>query len=135
MIKLIITGHGKFSNGMLDGITFIMGAQSDIIKVEFDNMDLGIYSNEIEDIIKNSNQGTVIFTDLIGGTPFRISTLLCAKYDNVYVITGSNIPMIIEAIIKREIMPLKELAKQIIDIGKDGIQVFDRQLIIEKSKT
>jgi PTS system N-acetylgalactosamine-specific IIA component len=134
MVKLIITGHGKFSNGMFDAINFIMGAQKDIVNVEFGNIDLDTYSNQIEDIIKNSEQGTLIFTDLIGGTPFRISTLLCTKYDNVYVITGTNIPMIIESIIRREGMPLKELAAQIINTGKDGIQIFDRQLIKEKSK-
>lgn len=134
MVKLIITGHGKFSNGMFDTINFIMGAQKDIIMIEFGNMDLDTYSNQIEDIIKNSEQGTLIFTDIIGGTPFRISTLLCAKYDNVYVITGTNVSMIIESIIRREGMPLRELADQIISIGKGGIQMFDKQSIEEKSK-
>lgn len=134
MIKLIITGHGKFSSGMFDAINFIMGAQKDIEKIEFGNMDLDIYSNQIEEIIKNSKEGTLIFTDLIGGTPFRISTLLCTKYDNVYVITGSNISMIIEAIIRRQNMPLKELVDQIIDTGKHGIQLFDKHSIKEKSQ-
>lgn len=134
MLKIIITGHGKFSNGMFDAINFIMGAQKDIIKVEFGNIDLDTYSNQIEDIIKDSREGTLIFTDLIGGTPFRISTLLCTKYDNVYTITGSNVSMIIEAIIRRENMPLRELANQIIDTGKLGIQLFDKQSIEEKSK-
>lgn len=134
MLKIIITGHGKFSNGMFDAINFIMGAQKDIVKVEFGNIDLDTYSNQIEDIIKDSGEGTLIFTDLIGGTPFRISTLLCTKYDNVYTITGSNVSMIIEAIIRRENMPLRELVNQIIDTGKLGIQLFDKQSIEEKSK-
>lgn len=102
--------------------------------MEFSNIDLDTYSNQIEDIIKNSKQGALIFTDLMGGTPCRISTLLCTKYDNVYVITGANVPMIIESIIKRNSIPLKELTEQITDIGKNGIQVFDKQLIIEKVK-
>lgn len=134
MIKIIITGHGKFSKGVLDSINFIMGAQKDIEKVEFNNMDLDVYSSQIEDIIKNSKQGVLIFTDFIGGTPARISTLLCTKYDNVYVITGTNIPMVIESIIKRDSMTLKELLNNITNVGKDGIQVFDKQLIIGKGK-
>ncbi|SCL94171.1 PTS sugar transporter subunit IIA [Sporanaerobacter sp. PP17-6a] len=134
MVKLIITGHGRFSDGMLDGINFIMGIQKDIIKVEFNNIDLEIYSNKIEDIIKNSKEGTLIFTDIIGGTPFRISTILGMKYDNVYVVTGTNISMIIESIIKREVMPLKELVEQITNVGKNAVQVFDKKSITEKSR-
>lgn len=134
MVKIIITGHGKFSSGMFDAINFIMGAQKDVVKVEFGDIDLDAYSNQIEDIIKSSREGTLIFTDIIGGTPFRISALLCTKYDNVYLITGSNVSMIIEAIVRRENTPLKELADQIIDTGKLGIQLFDKQLIKEKSQ-
>ncbi|MBE6083468.1 hypothetical protein EQM13_13870 [Acidilutibacter cellobiosedens] len=134
MVKLIITGHGRFSDGMLDGINFIMGIQKDIIKVEFNNIDLEIYSNKIEDIIKSSKEGTLIFTDIIGGTPFRISTILGMKYDNVYVVTGTNISMIIESIIKREVMPLKELVEQITNVGKNAVQVFDKKSIAEKSR-
>lgn len=134
MVKLIITGHGRFSDGMLDGINFIMGIQKDIIKVEFNNIDLEIYSDKIEDIIKSSKEGTLIFTDIIGGTPFRISTILGMKYDNVYVVTGTNISMIIESIIKREVMPLKELVEQITNVGKNAVQVFDKKSIAEKSR-
>ena len=134
MVKLIITGHGRFSDGMLDGINFIMGIQKDIIKVEFNNIDLEIYSNKIEDIIKSSKEGTLIFTDIIGGTPFRISTILGMKYDNVYVVTGTNISMIIESIIKREVMPLKELVEQITNVGKNAVQVFDKKSIAKTSR-
>jgi len=134
MVKLIITGHGRFSDGMLDGINFIMGIQKDIIKVEFNNIDLEIYSNKIEDIIKSSKEGTLIFTDIIGDTPFRISTILGMKYDNVYVVTGTNISMIIESIIKREVMPLKELVEQITNVGKNAVQVFDKKSIAKKSR-
>lgn len=133
MIKIVITGHGEFSNGMFDVITFIMGAVKDIVKVEFDNSDLDTYSNKIEEIIKGSKEGTLIFTDLIGGTPFRISTLLCTKYEDVSVLTGVNISMIIESIIKRESMSLKELAENIVEMGRNSIQVFDKQVLLEKS--
>lgn len=134
MVKFIITGHGKFSNGVFDAINFIMGIQKDVYKVEFNNIDLDIYSNKLEEIVKESEQGTVIFTDLIGGTPFRISCLICTKYNNAYVVTGTNVPMLIEAIIKRDNLPLKKLIDQIIDIGKNGIQAFDEKSITDKAK-
>lgn len=133
-MKLVITGHGEFSGGILGVIDFIMGDVKDIVKVEFDNSDLETYSNRIEEIIKESKEGTLIFTDIVGGTPFRISTLLCTKYDDVSVITGVNIPMIIESIIKRDSMTLKELSACIAEMGRSSIQVFDRQLLAEKSR-
>ncbi len=134
MVKLIITGHGRFSDGMLDGINFIMGMQKDVVKVEFNGTDLEIYSDKIEDIIKDSQEGALIFTDIIGGTPFRISTTLSMKYDNVYVITGTNITMVIESIVKRKTMPLKELVEQITNAGKDAVQAFDKRSMEEKSR-
>ncbi len=132
MIKIVITGHGGFSNGMFDVITLIMGDVKDLIKVEFDNSDLETYSNKIEEIMKDSKEGTLIFTDIIGGTPFRISTLLCGKYEDASILTGVNIPMIIESILKRESMPLKELTDYIVEMGKNSIQAFDKQIVLEK---
>lgn len=134
MIKLVITGHGEFAKGMFDVIKFIIGEVEELEKVCFDNSDMDTYSETIEALIKDSKDGTLIFTDLIGGTPFRISTLLCTKYENMSILTGANIPMIIEAIIKRESMTVKELAESIAETGKNSIHVFDKQILDEKSK-
>lgn len=135
MIKLVITGHGEFANGMLDVITLMMGDVIDLEKIVLDYSDLDEYSGRLEKLIQSSQEGTLIFTDVIGGTPFKTSALLCRKYDNVSVLTGVNVAMVLEAIIKREsAVSLKELTDYTAEMGRTSIQAFDKQVLEERSR-
>lgn len=131
MVRLIVTGHGKFASGLINVVEFIVGKQDNLIGIEFNNQDLATYSEQIENIVKDAyknNDSVVILTDLIGGTPFRISSSICAKYNNVYVIAGTNIPMLIEAVFNRGNHDIKSFVNYIIKIGKNGIESLDNLL-------
>ncbi|MGF7400135.1 PTS galactosamine/N-acetylgalactosamine transporter subunit IIA [Thermoanaerobacterium thermosaccharolyticum] len=131
MVRLIVTGHGKFASGLINVVEFIVGKQDNLIGIEFNNQDLATYSEQIENIIKDANKNNdsvVILTDLIGGTPFRISSSISAKYNNVYVVTGANIPMLIEALFNRENYDISNFVNYIIKMGKNGIESLDNLL-------
>lgn len=135
MVRLIVTGHGKFATGLIDGIEIIVGKQENLIGIEFNNQNLEIYTEQIENAVKEAkdkNDSVIILTDLIGGTPFRVSSLVSRNYNNVYVITGANIPMLIEAVLNRENFELNKFVNHLINIGKNGIQSLDN--LLERTK-
>ncbi|HHY80778.1 PTS galactosamine/N-acetylgalactosamine transporter subunit IIA [Thermoanaerobacter thermohydrosulfuricus] len=135
MVRLIVTGHGKFATGLIDGIEIIVGKQENLIGIEFNNQNLEIYTEQIENAVKEAkdkNDSVIILTDLIGGTPFRISSFVSRNYSDVYVITGANIPMLIEAVLNRENFELNKFVNHLINIGKNGIESLDN--LLERTK-
>src|SRR5690606_19866440 len=52
---------------------------------------------EINSFIKSTDKKIYVFTDLVGGTPFKVSSELTLEYPNVEVFCGTNLPMLVEA--------------------------------------
>lgn len=65
----------------------------------------------------------MILTDLLGGTPFKVSVELAAeqKEQNVVVLSGLNLAMILEANFSRLTDDLEQLVGKLITTSKDGI--------------
>ncbi|MBD3224445.1 MAG: hypothetical protein GF313_06935 [Caldithrix sp.] len=61
------------------------------------------------------------FVDLMGGSCWTIGNRLKKHYENAYVITGVNIPMIISYQMNIEKLNTDELVKKIVEDGKRGI--------------
>ena len=73
MIGLIVTGHANFGTGITSSVNLIAGEQEAYRAVDF----LPTYSTEdlTQEISKAIDdlkdcEGIIIFTDLMGGTPF-----------------------------------------------------------------
>lgn len=126
MIGFLITGHADFSKGLLSSLNMIAGEQEKVEAINFvENENLDNYQEILKETIESlqvNTEGVVVFTDLLGGTPFRTSMLIAAELENVEVITGSNLPMILEGTALRFTDDVKSLAKQLIDNGKNGIE-------------
>jgi len=74
----------------------------------------------------DSGDGTLIFTDLFGGTPSNIS-LSFLKEGKVEVVTGVNLPMLLKLDMRGE-KKLSELASLIRDYGRKNIYLASEVL-------
>lgn len=127
MIGLLITGHGHFSEGMLHASQMIAGTNEHVKNVVFeDGMDLDLLQSKIRTMIEEQLKycdGVIVLTDLLGGTPFNQVMMVAATHDNVEVLSGTNLPMIIEgALLAQFATSLQELADQLVTVGQAGIQ-------------
>ncbi len=64
--------------------------------------------------------GAIIMTDLFGGTPSNMA-MSFLKEGCIEVVTGVNLPMLIEFCSRRERMPVTELAADLQRSGREGI--------------
>lgn len=102
MIRGIITGHGNFSTGMLHALEMIAGEQEKLVAIPFFESDsMEEYKGKIQTELAEESTELIIFTDLMGGTPFNVSMLLGSSVENVSVISGTNLPMLLEFIVQR----------------------------------
>ena len=68
----------------------------------------------------NSGLGVLILTDMFGGTPTNVSLALMNEYENIDVITGVNLPMLLRVLSNRS-LPLAEVSQMAYDSGLEGI--------------
>lgn len=98
--SIVITGHGEFAEGFKSAITLLIGTPQNTHFVNF-NEDFEIYQEKLTSLLKSlseTSQEVLVFTDLAGGSPFNVSCLAAKTLPNIQVLSGSNLPMIIDTI-------------------------------------
>lgn len=125
MIGGIIVSHGKLAEEILNALTIILGEAPNIEAIS-----IGWY-DDVEDSKKkisqslkrvNQKNGVVIFTDMFGGTPSNLSFSFL-KDNQIEIITGVNLPMLIKFVSLQRSYNLKEVAKKVVEQGKKNIHL------------
>lgn len=125
MIGCILTGHGTFANGLADALSMIAGDQDYFIPVPFIEAGAASYpetlASTISDLLDQTN-GVLIFCDLLGGTPFNQAMMLSQNYNNVEVVTGTNLPMLLETLsLRLASTTLTDLLQTALESGIAGV--------------
>lgn len=126
MIGIIVTGHGRFASGLASSIEVIAGKQDKFEAIDFPvgstNTDL---AEELKQAVEGLDCSDIIFcTDIAGGTPFNQSVILSTHLANSKVISGTNIPVLLEALFSRTNQTASSLAEILVDSHQSRIQVF-----------
>lgn len=111
MIGIIIATHGKMSDGIVDAAHLIIGSTENIETLNLvHGDDVQVLKQKMLEAIEvvNQDEGVLIFTDMFGASPYNQATLAVHSLpeklkDKAYVLTGVNLPMVLEAINQRMI--------------------------------
>ncbi|MDT2612882.1 PTS sugar transporter subunit IIA [Enterococcus dongliensis] len=127
MVNLSVVTHGKFCEGLLDSVEMIMGDKNDITPISL-TPECGL--EELKGIIHSQLEACkaeecLIFVDLFGATPFNASVMNSRDFSTmnkkIHIISGINLPILIEAKSLRETMDLDTLYEHLLNIGKESI--------------
>lgn len=95
---IIITGHGKFASGLKTSLDLIVGNYDFVKPIDFtEEKSPENLKSEIKTFVESIEGKVYIFTDLVGGTPFKVSSELTLEHSNIEVLCGTNLPMLVEA--------------------------------------
>ena len=65
----------------------------------------------------------MVYADLLGGSPFKAAMMDSVAFENVEVVVGTNLPMLIEiAMFRGFASDAKAVVTQSLSAGKEGIQ-------------
>lgn len=125
-MNVIVTGHGTFATGIEGALALLVKIPSNWTFVNFSE---GLSDEQLQekfkDIIKSSSGDTLIFTDLVGGTPYKVAAMLAAKNPHLAVVSGCNLGSLLEAIFKKY-TNVVDFAQDLVDLSKKGTQIFDQ---------
>lgn len=131
MVGVLILTHGKLADGLKNSVEMIMGQNE-----SFNT--LGLYEgddfyefkeNVLEHIsLLDTGEGVLVLVDLFGASPYNSVMFnyqeIKSREKNVRLITGVNLPMVIESLNARNYMKLDQLYEEVMNMGISNIKGF-----------
>ena len=119
MLGVIIIGHSQLPNELLKVVSHVVGPQEHVetVCIEPDD-DVDEKHDELLKKIEKvrTPAGIVIVTDMFGGTPSNLA-LSFMKHDEVEVLAGANVPMLIKLFRMRSGLPMKDTLDEALRAG------------------
>jgi PTS system mannose-specific IIA component len=124
MIGIVVVTHAQLGEALIGAAEFIVGDRpAGLESVSIDlAQDVDKLRDKVEAAIKkvDKRDGVLVLTDMFGGTPSNISYSFLEE-DHIEVLSGVNLPILIEAVVSRDKLELAELATKLEATGKKSI--------------
>jgi len=124
-VSILIVSHDQIGRTLLDTAIKMIGVcplDTEAMAVSFDADVDQLKADAIKKIQQlNSGDGVLVLTDVYGSTPSNIASSL-SGIDNVRVVAGVNLPMLIR-ILNYPRLNLSELAIKALSGGRDGVLI------------
>lgn len=130
MIGLLIISHCDLGKELLNAAELILGRLEAASSISITQ------TTESEELLKKISEeiaavdrgkGVLVLTDMFGGTPSNLS-LSFLKEEMVEVLTGVNLPMVVEVAQNRERLTLSALGEKAQEAGARGIALAGKLL-------
>lgn len=127
MISGIILTHGPIASAIIKSAETILGKVDNIYPLSTTGFSLRDLVAKLDEIIANekSDSGILIMASLKGGTCWNAAVAVARKNENIKVVSGVNLPMIISFVTKRNRLSLDDLMQTIYQDGIKGIDLFN----------
>jgi PTS system mannose-specific IIA component len=129
MVGLLIITHNNVGGALFDAATSVLDDSPmpvEILPIA-QNCDPEERLEKAQTYLKKLNasgDGVLVITDMYGSTPCNIATKLAL--DNVTIITGINLPMLVR-ILNYPKLPLDKLANKAISAGQTGVIIVEKE--------
>lgn len=125
MVAIIIGTHGNFSEELVRSSEMIFGKQSNVGYITFKP------EEGLEELVAKYNvamdqlytdDGVLFMVDSFEGSPYNVASMIALKNENMDVVTGVNLPMLLEIFGSMSFSNVKELKDVAITAGLASIK-------------
>ncbi|MBE9545234.1 MAG: PTS fructose transporter subunit IIA [Proteobacteria bacterium] len=126
MIGIVIVTHSQLGDALIGAAEFIIGSRPG--SIESVSIDLSENAEKLREKINRGikkvmgQEGVIILTDMFGGTPSNLSYSFLEE-GHIEVLSGVNLPILIQAVNTRKKMELNQLAANLEAFGKKSISL------------
>ncbi|MBW2707037.1 MAG: PTS fructose transporter subunit IIA [Deltaproteobacteria bacterium] len=126
MIGIVIVTHSQLGDALIGAAEFIIGSRPG--SIESISVDLSENAEKLRGKIDRGikkvmgQEGVIILTDMFGGTPSNLSYSFLEE-GHIEVLSGVNLPILIQAVNMRKKMELDQLAANLEAFGKKSISL------------
>ena len=131
MVGVLILPHGKLADGLKNSVEMIMGQNESFNTLGlYEGDDFSEFKENVLEHISllDTGEGVLVLVDLFGASPYNSVMFnyqeIKSREKNVRLITGVNLPMVIESLNARNYMKLDQLYEEVMNMGISNIKGF-----------
>lgn len=131
--KFLIATHGTFAAGVKSSLDIIIGAMEHVFLIEAyidDAVSVETQVNEVMARVSDTDE-LIVFTDILGGS-ITNQILQHALRPNVHVVSGFNLPLLIEVLMADAGTPAEEVITGAIENAKEQMTYVNKLLTAQK---
>ena len=131
MVPIIICGHGNLAEGMLAASEMVFGGMDQITAVKF------LPEEGVLDLIKkyeaaaagfDDKEEILILVDIFGGSPYNAAARYAVTHPGTEVVTGVNLPMLIEVLSLRNSGTVQDVVDSIRESYSDYYHTYSEMI-------
>lgn len=126
MIGIVVMSHGGLAEGLVSASEVIMGPAQQVRTLSLRREgSVDELSNDFERVVNevDTGDGVIVLCDLFGGSPCNVASMGLRSARNYHLVSGANLPMLIEAINSRdEGLSPAALAQRCVESSHEGIR-------------
>lgn len=136
-IAIIIATHGVAAEQLRKTAEMLIGEQENTATIDFvsgENAEtiMGKYQEKLAGELSHCDE-VLFLVDTWGGSPFNAANRVADGNDNMDIVTGVNVPMLVETFMARDDgLSLKELVGVALETGREGIRALKNE--VEETK-
>ncbi|HEY4690364.1 MAG TPA: PTS sugar transporter subunit IIA [Anaerolineae bacterium] len=122
-VGVVIAAHGDLAHALRRSAEMIVGEQDSVATVALNSQDSPDHLRAaIREAIGQVDRGAgvIVFVDLFGGTPGNAAALSIGSH-RARIVSGVNLPMLLEVLLARSTLALEALAALALEIGVKSI--------------
>jgi fructoselysine and glucoselysine-specific PTS system IIA component len=134
--KFLIATHGTLAAGIKSSLDIIIGAMEHVFLIQaYVDENISV-ETEIKEILKQvgDDDELIVFTDILGGS-ITNQILQHAQRSNVHIISGVNLPLVIEVMLADTDTSVDEIIGAAIDNAKEQMVYVNKLLTAQNSET
>ena len=130
MFAILVGTHGSFATELVKTCEMICGATANVKAITLvpgEGPDDVVAKYEAAIAEMDTENGVIFLNDLFGGSPYNAACRLAIGNENYGIVTGVNLPMLIETIglqLTAGDMGIKEIIEKAVAAGQGGVQTF-----------
>ena len=125
-ITCIIVTHGKLGEELLRTVSLIVGDIHNCYALSGSDLGDDKVINSIREILDRNNvSNTVVFVDYFGGSCGASCVKATRDLKGVKVISGVNLPILLDFVTKQGTMGLDEIVDHLIHRGQESVRIVE----------
>jgi len=133
--KFLIATHGRLAGGVKSSLDVITGAMDSIFLIEAYVDENRSLEDDIKAVLEHvsDNDELIVFSDIMGGSVTN-QILQYALQANVHVVSGFNLPLVIEIILSDTDTPAEEVIAEAIENAKQQMVYVNKLLTAQNQE-